>query len=218
MINIYLDIETIPSQSQEYRDEVRKNIQPPAQYKKPESIAQWIKDSGEAAANEVIAKTSFDPAHGHICCLSYAIGDQPAKYYEARTVEDERGILENFFAILPELGPAKFIGHYVAQFDLRFILCRAVLLGVKISPFFPRDPKPWDDATFDTMTAWAGTKGTISLDNLCRAFGIAGKGDFDGSMVADAWANGEYARIARYCMDDVERVRSVHRRFEAVGF
>ena len=33
MNDIYLDIETIPCQSAEYRSEVRKNITAPAQYK-----------------------------------------------------------------------------------------------------------------------------------------------------------------------------------------
>lgn len=218
MIDTYLDIETIPSQSAEYAEEVRKNIAPPGQYKRPESIAKWIAEEGEAAAQAIIDKTSFDPAHGHICCLSYAIGDDDPKYYEARDVQDEGAILENFFAILPELGPARFIGHYVSQFDLRFILCRAVVLGVKISPFFPRDPKPWDDGVFDTMTAWAGAKGSISLDNLCKALGIPGKGGFDGSMVAKAWLNGQYDVISDYCMDDIRRVRAIHQRFEAAGF
>ena len=68
------------------------------------------------------------------------------------------------------------------------------------------------------MTAWAGARGTISQDNLAKALGLSGKGDFDGSMVAEAWANGEHAKIAQYCMADVETVRAIHRRFEAAGF
>ena len=75
MNNVYLDIETIPSQSEEYRAQARENITAPAQYKKPESIAAWKAENGEAAANEVIAKTSFDPAAGHICTIGFAIGD-----------------------------------------------------------------------------------------------------------------------------------------------
>lgn len=218
MINIYLDIETIPSQSQEYRDEVRRNIKPPAKYKKPESIATWLSESGESAADEVIAKTSFDPALGHICCLSYAIEDEPVKYYDARDIKDEVNILKDFFGILPEIGLPRFVGHYVAQFDLRFILCRAVVLGVEIPGLIPRDPKPWDDTVFDTMTAWAGAKGSISQDKLAKTLGFPGKGDFDGSMVAKAWENGEYARIAEYCMDDVKTVRHIHKCFQEVGF
>lgn len=220
MNNVYLDIETIPNQSAEYRAKVREGITAPAQYKKPDSIAQWIAENGDVATDEAIAKTSFDPALGHICCLSYAVGDGDAQYYEARKIEDEPVILEDFFAALPTQGLNRIIGHYVSGFDIRFILCRAVVLGVKLpnSVAFPRNPKPWGDEVFDTMTAWAGARDRISLDKLCQALGIEGKGGFDGSMVADAWAKGDYATISQYCMDDVERVRAIHRKFERVGF
>lgn len=218
MKNIYLDIETIPCQSAEYRANVRATIKPPATIKKPESIMAWLEENAETATDEAVAKTSFDPAHGHICCLAYAVDDGPVSYYEARTVDDERHILGNFYAALPTMGMARFIGHNIAAFDLRFILCRSIVLGVRIPSIIPRDIKPWSQDIFDTMTAWAGARGMIGQDRLCQALGLPGKGDFDGSMVADAWVNGEYAKIATYCMADVEAVRAIHRRFEAVGF
>ena len=56
------------------------------------------------------------------------------------------------------------------------------------------------------------------MDDLCDIFGIAGKDDFDGSMVAEAWANGEHAKIAEYCQQDVARTREIHKRFLAVGW
>jgi len=218
MINFYLDIETIPCQLPEYRAKVRENIKPPANIKKPESIAAWIAENGDTAAEEAIAKTSFDPAHGHICCIGFAIGNGAPQYYEARTIADERALLGNFFPNLPDMGLVRFVGHNVSGFDLRFIICRAIVLGVEIPTIFPRDIKPWSQDIFDTMTAWAGARGTIGQDRLCEALGLPGKGDFDGSMVAEAWANGEYAKIARYCLQDVETVRAIHRRFEAVGY
>lgn len=218
MIDIFLDIETIPSQCAEFAQSVRAGIKPPGNIKKPESIAAWMAENADAAIAEQIAKTSLDPAHGHICCLSMATENDDTVYWEARSIEDERNILECFFEALPKMNLPRLIGHHVVGFDHRFILCRAIVLGVKIPQSFPRDMKPWDDRCFDTMLAWAGARGTIGLDRLCKALGIDGKGDFSGSMVADAWKNGDYATIARYCMDDVERVRSVYRKFEAVGF
>jgi len=218
MQNIYIDLETIPCQSPEYRAKVRENIKPPATIKKPESILAWMEENAESATDEAVAKTSFDPAHGHICCLSFAIGDEPVAYYEARTVDDERHILSNFYAALPKMGMARFIGHNVTAFDMRFILCRSIVLGVNIPTIIPRDIKPWSQEIFDTMTAWAGARGTIGQDRLAEALGLSGKGDFNGSMVAKAWADGDYGTIARYCMSDVETVRAIHKRFEAVGF
>jgi DNA polymerase elongation subunit (family B) len=218
MQNIYMDIETIPNQSPEYRAKVRETIKPPGTIKKPESILAWLDENAESATDEAIAKTSFDPAYGHICCIGWAIEDGPALALSARTLDEEKTILIAFFEALPKMGMACFIGHYISGFDLRFILCRAIVLGVPIPKIIPRDIKPWSHDIFDTMVSWAGNKGTISQDRLCDALGLSGKGDFDGSMVAQAWSNGEHERIADYCRSDVETVRAIHRRFVAVGY
>ena len=223
MIDIFLDIETIPNQSPEYRAKVRQTIKAPAQYKKQDSIDAWMAENAESATDEAIAKTSFDPALGHIACIGWAIGDGQAKSVSNTDIRDEEANLNAFFsAINQECGVhmARWIGHYISGFDLRFLLNRAIVLGVKLPTalILPRDIKPWSDQVFDTMVSWAGPKGSISQDNLAKAFGLAGKGDFDGSMVAEAWANGEHDKIANYCLSDVETVREIYRRFKAVGY
>lgn len=218
MNKVYLDIETIPCQSPEYRAQVRLGIKPPGNIKKPESILAWLDENADTATDEAVAKTSFDPAHGHICTIGFAVEGDPATALHADAVEEEKRILETFLGNLPRTGLCQFIGHNVAAFDLRFILNRAIVLGVKLPAIFPRDIKPWSDTVFDTMIAWAGTRGTISQDRLAQALGLDGKGDFDGSMVAAAWAAGEHEKIATYCKQDVATVREIHHRFEAVGF
>jgi hypothetical protein len=223
MINVYLDIETIPNQSGEYRAKVRETIKPPGNIKKPESIAAWLAENADAATDEAIAKTSFDPAAGHICCIGWAVSNQPVQSAQmGRSIDNEASMIAEFFDALPVAGGTpgvvRFIGHYISGFDLRFIMCRAIVLGIPIPRCIPRDIKPWSIELFDTMTAWAGARGTISQDNLASALGLAGKSDMDGSMVAEAWANGEFDRIAAYCARDVETVRQIHKRFELVGF
>lgn len=219
MIDIYVDIESVPSQCPDYRAKVRAGIKPPANYSKPETIAKWMEENAEAATDEAIAKTSFDPACGHIVCIGWAIGDEPAHSVSAHDIAAERRVLELFFEALPTMGLARFIGHYISGFDMRFIINRAIVLGVPIPSIIPRDIKPWSQEIFDTMVAWAGPKGSISQANLAEALGIDGnKSDFDGSMVAGAWARGEHERIAAYCRGDIETVRAIHRRFMAVGY
>lgn len=213
-----IDIETIPDQSPDAIADALAEVKAPGNIKKPESIDAWLAENGEAAAREAVAKTSFDPAKGHICTIAWAIDDHDPMVVHAETVEQERDILEAFFAAFVPHHRYQFVGHYISGFDLRFILCRAVVLGVTIPREIPRDPKPWDKSLFDTMTAWSGARGSISMDNLAKALSIEGKGDFDGSMVAEAWANGEHQRIADYCVSDVEITRAIFRRFEAVGW
>jgi predicted PolB exonuclease-like 3'-5' exonuclease len=214
----FLDIETIPTQSAEIRERFKAEVKAPGNIKKQESIDAWLAENADAKAAEEIAKTSFDPALGHICTIGWAIDDDDPVSAHAETVEQERDVLSAFFSALRANHRYTFVGHYIGGFDLRFILCRAVVLGVKIPACIPRDPKPWDNTLFDTMTAWAGARGSISMDRLCEAFGIPGKGDFSGADVAEAWANGEHQKIADYCAADVDRTRAIWRRFQAVGW
>ena len=171
MNNVYLDIETIPCQSPTYYDEVRSTITAPASYKVKESIDKWIAENGDNAAREQVAKTSFNPALGHICTIGFAIDNGPAKSIHAEDIDCEENIIDQFFNELPTYGQNRIIGHNVVGFDIRFILCRAIILGVKIphKVVFPRDPRPWDDNVFDTMIAWSGTKDRISQDKIGRA-------------------------------------------------
>jgi predicted PolB exonuclease-like 3'-5' exonuclease len=216
--NCFFDIETIPTQSDVVRGNMLDAVKAPGNIKKPESIEKWLDENREAAAAERIANTSFDPAFGHICTISWAMNDDEPDVAHMESVEQERDVIGAFFHALQANQRYTFIGHYVGGFDIRFLLCRAVVLGLRIPQCIPRDPKPWDNTIFDTMTAWAGARGTISMDNLSEALGIHGKGGFTGADVAEAWANGEHHKIAAYCASDVTRTREIWRRFNAVGW
>jgi hypothetical protein len=215
---IFLDIETIPSQSPTLLAKLMSEVTAPAQYKKQDSIDAWLSENRETVARERLAKTSFDPAHGHICTIAWAIDDKPVDAMHSQFIEDETETLQTFFEAISGFARTTFVGHYISGFDLRFILNRAVVLGVPIPQCIPRDIKPWHPRIFDTMVAWAGSRDTISQDKLCEALGIAGKDGFDGSMVAQAWLDGEHDRITEYCRADVEKVRDIWRKFQAVGF
>lgn len=217
---VYFDIETIPCQSEAYAAKVKALIQPPGNIKKPESIEAWMKDNAESAAGEAVAKTSFDGGRGHVCCIAWAINDEPPEVRAVPRLEGEGSALRDFFNAIGRYKSKTLVGHNITGFDLPFLLKRAVILGIQLPPpkSFPRDPKPWDRTVFDTMTAWAGAKDRVSLDNLCDILGIPGKDGFDGSMVADAWACGDHNQIMTYCMDDVQRVRAIHQRFIEADF
>jgi 3'-5' exonuclease len=216
-VNLYLDIETIPSQSRAVREDIAKNILPPGNISKAETIAAWVKEKKPAAVDEAIAKTALDGALGHICCIGWALDGADPQSVVLDTESSEADIIEAFVAkvddaVVHQPTPPVIIGHHVVGFDIRFIWQRAIALGIRLPGWFPRDPRPWDGSVFDTMAAWAGYRGWISLNKLCEAVGLEGKGDIDGSMVAKMWADAEYTRISDYCKADVERVRAVHRR------
>lgn len=220
MTYLYLDIETIPAQTDAAKERVASTVKPPAQMKKADTIAAWEKEQKAAAVEEAIAKTSFDGGMGHVCCIGFAINDGQIHSESVKTLLEERKAIEAFIEVV-EISRQngweniQIVGHFVAGFDLRFLTQRAIVLGVRLPDWWPRDPKPWSNEVFDTMVAWAGAKGSISLDALCFSLGLEGKGDVDGSMVAQMWADGKHDEIGSYCRDDVERVRRVHQKMLA---
>lgn len=220
MTYLYLDIETIPAQTEAAKERVASTVKPPAQMKKADTIATWEKEQKPAAVEEAIAKTSFDGGMGHVCCIGFAINDGHIHSESVKTLLEERQAIEAFIEVV-EISrqngweTIQIVGHFVAGFDLRFLTQRAIVLGVRLPDWWPRDPKPWSNEVFDTMVAWAGAKGSISLDALCFSLGLEGKGDVDGSMVAQMWADGKHDEIGSYCRDDVARVRRVHQKMLA---
>lgn len=231
---IYLDIETIPGQHPSVREalqaeaEIEKAaIRAPGNYKDADKIAEFIlgrQQEIDAGVDARWRKTSFDGALGQICAISVAIGeDAPINLYRDDWETAEPHLLADLFRVIAEnykgnqLRPV-FVGHNVIAFDLRFILQRSILNNVKPHSFIPFNARPWDDHVFDTMVEWAGLGNRVSLDKLCRVFGIPTKGaelggeEIDGSMVWDFVQAGRIKDVATYCGGDVERVREIHRR------
>jgi hypothetical protein len=229
-MNIYLDIETIPAQDTATIDLILADIEKqklalkaPSNYKDQDKIDAYIqaeRDKLDADFDATYRKTSFDGGLGEICCIGYAIDDKPPLSIFGITEAD---ILYWFYQeVTIKYNPSsnqkpKFIGHNIANFDLRFMYQRSIINGIKPPPIMPYNVKPWDESIFDTMTAWAGHGNRVSLDKLCKIFGIPLKGSeigeaMDGSKVWDFYKDGRIKDIAKYCEGDVERTRNVYKR------
>ena len=220
---LYLDIETIPCSDPEFIAQVEAGITAPAQYKKPESIAEWLEANKAQAVKDAVAKTSFDGLYGSIACICYAFNDGEVFSVDAR--DGEKKMLEDFYSHVFDIAtvehntglahmPLTIVGHNVAGFDLPFLKHRSIIQNVKPIPSLLKamNAKPWDGCISDTMLMWSSdSQKRASMDKLCKAFGIPGKGDFDGSMVADTWLT-EPSKVIGYCMADVERTRQIYKR------
>lgn len=212
---LYLDIETIPTRDPAVIAEIAATITPPASIKKADTLADWEANQKPQAVIDALSKTSFNGAYGQVCCIGWAWNDdaEPSHATLGLTCETERDVIRALASTArPSREQPVVVGHYVADFDLRFLWQRAFVLGVRMPAWWPKDPKPWSRDVQDTMAMWAGAKNSISLDNLCKALGIAGKGNMDGSMVAGMFERGEYEAIAKYCKADVNRVRAIHQK------
>ena len=227
-MKIYLDIETIPGQNPAIRQAIEDTITHPGSMKKPETIAKWEAEQRPQAVEDAWRKTAFKGDQGEIICISWALEDAEPQVVMRDLGGSERDMLSAFFhQVMTAVPPGRhagieWVGHNVRDFDLRFIFQRAVILGVRPPFRLPHDVRPGSGEVYDTMTAWAGWGGRISLDALCRALGIPTKGDelggeeIDGSKVWDFVKDGRVCDVATYCMADVERVRQVYKRMNFI--
>lgn len=219
-MNLFIDIETIPSQKPDAKDGIV--IEAPGNYKKPESITKWLDENSESEADKVYQKFGLDGALGEIICIGYAFDDEEPKIIGRQTDASEATMLIDFFKMLYDKKFAKqgqpesftWVGHYITGFDLRFIWQRCVANNVKPLVNIPYKAKPWDNDVFDTMSEWTGIKktGIGKLDAICKALGHEGKGDIDGSQVWEYIKAGRYDEIFNYCKDDVELTRFLYRK------
>lgn len=217
-----LDIETLPCTDGEVIAELHSTIKPPGNLKKAETIEQWWKDEGEKAKADAVSKTSFDGLYGRIACICAAVDDEePRSFFDY----DEKALLIGFNAWLYDVASIEihggdiyqsviFCGHNIAGFDLPFLKHRSIINSVKPAPFLLKamNAKPWDTCIADTMLMWSSDPHKRgSMDRLCKALGIPGKGDFDGSMVAETW-HVDPMKVVAYCQDDVKRTRAIYKR------
>lgn len=219
-MNITIDIETIPCQWPGIREEFAAAITAPGIYKKPESIKDWLDANREIEGEAAWLKTSFDGGMGQIVCIAWACDGGEACSVQVNSLQPqaEADMLGEFFHAMSQLHSTSgtrpvLVGHNVAAFDLPFIWKRAVVRGINPPIWWPRDPKPWGDTVFDTMTQWSGVKDRISLDKLCRVLGIEGKAG--GPTGADVWPMVQSDRIddvAAYCRHDVAITRAAFMR------
>lgn len=218
-----LDIETLPTSDSEVIAELAEGIKPPGTIKKKESIDAWMQENFESALADAVAKTSFSGLYGSIACICYALDDGEVFSVDSRN--GEKQMLESFYKHVTEITGIEHhtgiasahytvVGHNVAGFDLPFIKHRSIINQVRPSVGLLKamNAKPWDSCIADTMLMWSSDPHKRgSMDRLCKAFGIKGKGDFDGSMVAETWPV-DPEKVISYCKDDVIRTREMYKR------
>ena len=229
-MNVFLDIETIPSQHPEALSSARAMLKPPGTLKKPESIAAWWANEAETAAVEAWRKQSLDGGTaGEIISIAVCGDDGPGWVHCRASGESEAALLKIFGLTVQAMqdsaaltgpdgrawpGSAPFFIAHNAPFDLGFLWRRCAVHSVRL-PFAMPSPQARAGKDFaDTMLLWAGYGGRVSMAALCRALHITSPkdGGMDGSQVFDRWLAGDLAAIERYNLADAQAVREVWHR------
>lgn len=231
MTTIFIDIETKPTSDPELIAELRAGIKPPANYKKPETIAAWMASDGEAAADDAVHKTALDASAGEVIAVGVACDDDAdplVMIREQGASTGELDLLRAFYAAVNSMlepvidpngrtvwgGTPHFVAHNAA-FDLGFLWRRAVVLDCQPATWHIPAPATMRHGKthFCTMDAWAGFRDRISLARLCRALNLPDpKQGEDGAFAWQWWQAGDLDRLREYNARDVAAVRAIWHR------
>lgn len=209
MIKLFLDIETLPG-DETLRERIEAEVQPPRNISRPERIKQWEEEEKLLDVEKKYRGTSLKGHLGRILCIGY-IKEIDGSSSEDVITGDEPGILKKFWDIARDVD--LFVGFNILEFDLKFIMQRSIICGVKpsLEVSFARYRK---DQVYDVMEEWGmWGRDYISLDELCKSLGVESpKSDLDGSKVYDYYLAGRQQEIYDYCLKDVRATRELYRR------
>lgn len=215
--DVFIDIETLPAidwSDEEIADHVRGKV--PGNYKSDEATAKWVKENTDS----VFGKTALNPTLGFVWMVAVRIAVdgklpiQPAKVFVAHygpnrmhLRKDEESMLDDLDEYLENMldgGDRVFmVGHNLKAFDRTWLVLRALRYDQRALSRLCLDA-----TAIDTMEL-AGIKQsrvshTVTLDAMCRWFGIDGKGDMTGADVYPAWRDGRVDEVSAYCAADVD--------------
>lgn len=224
---VFLDIETIPDQSDGALDRAKARVKVPANYSKPETIEKFKEENG----HKEWLRTSLDPSYGHVVAIGVTIrhgsGERhepvkvfaPGKLVKGFDTFDfiafEENLLRHFWEYLARNinTPPKFVNHYLTTFDMPFLIKRSIINRVRVPFDIPANPKLWANDMYDTRVEWTGDRHShIKLDELARVLRVGDPEKYDGHEGSDVWdmvQAGEVQELGRYCRRDVELTRDI---------
>jgi hypothetical protein len=213
---IFVDIETLPAVKTASPASVAPTSAPITNHLTP--LPTLIDDA--------YLKTALNGDFGRILCIGFV--DESARDEISRSVLgwdadlkkfhcDERRTLSEFWQRMKTFRPNvdRIVGHNIFDFDLKFILKRSIIHGVRptVGLSFARYR---NQPIFDTMCEWErwsyGPK--ASLDTLAKALGLESSKQegINGSQIYNLYQAGEHQAIHDYCLRDVELTRAIYKR------
>ena len=215
---LFFDLETIPAPEEQV--ETLRLLH-------EKKVGKQLKrnpDEEPMTFEEFYDATGTDGTYGRICCIGYALNDEPVVALSG----DEKEMVKKFWEVAGRAD--MFVGHNIRDFDLPFIMQRSVILGVKPTwnKFQTPGQKPWEMTKyldfaryknapiFDTMWEWSNWVdkwNNKTIEHIALAMGLpTPKEGIDGSQVWDFFKAGKIKDICEYCKRDVDTVRAVYRR------
>lgn len=226
---IYLDIETLPDGKEPEvtlpekptMDDVKTRaktdeakIKAEKEEKYPIILSEWkLKCSSiKEKSLESHKKQAIDPLKCKILCVGIAFDNEPVEIISG-SEKQIIGILNSRIANLTtaERSSIQFCGYNIKNFDLSVIFPRVI----KYHAFTLKYVLQMNTSIIELSEEFKYNKYDkrfYKFDDVCKFFGLKGKGDIDGSMVYDMWKSGKTEEIYKYCVDDVEQTRQLYKK------
>lgn len=227
MSDLYIDIETCPDLTPGALERCIAGVEPPGQYKKPESIAEWKAQNAAVAGKHQWLRTALDPMCGGVYVIGYSYtsgGDRESGCFsrDPRT-ESETGFLDRALDHIASLvyavgqpGSPRWIGWNHIGFDIPFLAKRCVLLGIKPALALPIGHRYNGDRVLDLMQSWGGgPREYVKQAEVARAMGMP-EVQPDGAGLWEAVEAGGIEVAAAKCAADIAQLVDIHRRMSAV--
>ena len=221
MLEIVIDIETVPPPMTETAKLELAFDKVPKTYKKKEAIEKWVLDNCE----ETYQRLALD----HHRALVVAIGLQVPGGHRRVFVADndymdvEEELFQRFNVwVERHRNKIQWIGHNIAGFDMPMLFKRAVKYGHCAIARATYMSKPWDAHIVDTMLLWPG-RDWSRLDDIAEFLGIERTEAWEedaghhGQQIRQWWHDGEVERIRAACGSDVELTAKVAQRLRDIG-
>lgn len=215
MSAIALDIETAPSAAALALPYPASDREPPASYKKEESIAEWRRKDREEWETARIKTYSLSPLWGRVVAVGIAreddlTGDVVTTSHVGLADADERRLLTAAWEAVADSDP--LVTFNGMGFDLPFLAIRSAILGVTPSVIVNHLLRRYSwHPHYDVrmaLTNW-DQRGRGTMDDACAAFGLPPKT----GTGADVWPlvqQGAAETLAAYVQADAERTLALY--------
>jgi 3'-5' exonuclease len=230
-VNFVLDIETIPRDLRAEPRKIQEYIwERVTRRADPEGagpgLDQFLAGMDAAAfgpmRRDVERYMALRPEFGHVICIGMGHdgrgrGDLETKALTARTVAEERHILEAFWEVVRSSREWRFVTYNGLAFDLPYLIRRSIYVGVPPSSGLPLRPYS-PESHFDVMRVLSNWEraDAVRLDVVAALLGLQKwPPDMEGSQVLGLWREGRIDEIEAYCLGDVRLAYEVFLRVEA---
>jgi DNA polymerase elongation subunit (family B) len=228
-VNFVLDIETIPRDLRQESRKLQEYVWERAVRRGDGGVGhgldEFLADPGapdhEPVRREVERYMALRPEFGHVICIGMGHdgrgrGDLETKALTARSVDDERAILDAFWDVVRSGREWRWVTYNGLAFDLPYLLRRSIYLGVPPTTVLPLRPYA-PDSHFDVMRLLANWEraDAVRLEIVAELLGLQKTPPgMEGSQVLGLWRAGRVDEIEAYCLGDVRLAYEIFLRVE----